>query len=893
MARRAVEAALSKRNAKKIEIVTGVSATAESKPPAAKAQGAAATGAAGVHDDAMGFVDDILALGLGILAMVLARAVEPGIRDLFQLPKQLYLAQGAAILVALVGAMAWMGRPLRARPSAVVYSFAAFIGAVLLSMLVAPHHTGGVLSLFAEYDAHRWLAAGAVFGVTLVAIRKPRHIWYLAGGLVLGGLIVSLIGIGEQHNILGLLPEPRWTVISKPGSTFGNRNMAAQVVVTMLPACYVAIAVGVRWWVHGRKALAIAVLTVASLSMDIFLYYLMLTVTRSAWLGALIGAAGAATAWAVGLWLARRDQAQQAAAGGGDAEPLVAASGDRSSSRPGLFGAAAKQVLIPLATVVAIHGVVGLAADRMRPAAAEVDEGDGKRSQSVPALVKSFFEFGANHYRWRFGMLASSWEAMKAEPLGGGAGNWRVIYPKYLTKREKNEMFTIAKQPIRAHNDFLQIGSEYGVHGLLAFLALLGSAAWVTARVVRRAAARRSVEGGEATLAFAAMGSLIGILAICGDGMASFPLQLPVPTFLFALHLGIIAAADDLLRPSTGDDRPRRWSQGAAIGVFAAGLITLIYLEGMGSNPGLHGRWMIAERGFTRARNLQKSGQASQGLTEIRKAIAANPHDFQNHFIEALCLNSLGQTKDAIDSLHRSLALYPNLLNAWVNVAMFSARVGDKARMNEAVDRSLELKPDELIALNVRLNSLHDAGENAKIVELVAKQVPGYQEYRTSGNWPVDDGGQLLGAYKQSLNHGLKAARKLGDAKVVVKWLEILDDLGIPNDGRTQEAKDKEWRERALEVAEGYRKLNQADKALPWARRAAELARNDFADAKRLYALTLALNGQFADADHEARVAVRLSAASRDTLVQELKDNQGKAKDAAAWASLLTAVSGL
>lgn len=883
---------MAKYNGKKIEVVSGANASSETKPKVVKSPGGTAA-PAGASEDALGFVDDVLALSLGLLAMVLARAVEPGIRDLFQLPKQLYLAQGAAILVALVGALAWMGRPLRARPSMVVYSFAAFVGAVMLSMLVAPHHTGGVLSLFAEYDAHRWIAAAGVFGVTLVAIRKPRHIWYLAGGLILGGLIVSLIGIGEQHNILGLLPEPRWTVISKPGSTFGNRNMAAQVVVTMLPACYVAIAAGVRWWVHGRKALAIAVLTVASLSMDIFLYYLMLTVTRSAWLGALIGAAGAATAWAVGLWLARRDQRAVHPAAAAESEPSAALALEPAPRRPGLFGAAAKQVMVPLLTVVAIHAVVGIAADRMSPAAAEVDVGDSKRSQSVPALVKSFFEFGANHYRWRFGMLASSWEAMKAEPLGGGAGNWRVIYPKYLTMREKNEMFTIAKQPIRAHNDFLQIGSEYGVHGLLAFLALLGSAAWVTARVVRRAAARKSADGGEATLAFAAMGSLIGILAICGDGMASFPLQLPVPTFLFALHLGIIAAADDLLRPETAEDRPKRWPQGAAIGLFAAGLVTLIYLEGMGSSPGLHGRWMIAERGFTKARNLQKSGQAGQGLVEIRKAIAVNPHDFQNHFIEALCLNSLGQTKEAIDSLHRSLALYPNLLNAWVNVAMFSARVGDKARMNEAVDRALELKPDELIALNVRLNALNDAGESAKVIALVAKQVPGYQEYRASGNWPQDDGGQLLGAYKQSLNHGLKAARKLGDAKVVVNWLEILDELGIPNDGRTQEAKEKEWRERALEIAEGYRKLGQAEKALPWAQRAAELARNGHADAKRLYALTLALNGKFEEADHEARVAVRVDRSSRDALVQELKDNQGKAKDAAAWANLLGAVSGL
>lgn len=871
---------MSSKKATKIEVVTAKSepakpAVAEPRSPGSK-PGAAA-------DDSLGFVDDVLALGLGILAMVLARAVEPGIRDLFQLPKQLYLAQGAAILVALVGALAWMGRPLRARPSAIVYSFGAFMAAMLMSLLIAPHHTGGVLSLFAEYDAHRWLAAAAVFGVTLVAVRKPRHIWYLVGGLVLGGLIVSLIGIGEQHNILGLLPEPRWTVISKPGSTFGNRNMAAQVVVTMLPACYVALAVGVRWWVHGKKLLALAVLVAASLSLDIFLYYLMLTVTRSAWLGALLGGGGAAVSWTVGLLLARRDQKLQA--------------NQEGTPSSGLFGAARNHVLVPLVTVLALHAVIGMAADRMRPAAAAVEVGDQKRAQTVPELISSFTEFGANHYRWRFGMLASSWEAMKAEPLGGGAGNWRVIYPKYLTVREKNEMFTIAKQPIRAHNDFLQIGSEYGVHGLLAFLALLASAGFVTIRVVRRAANlgqdKQLGEGGAATLAFAALGSLIGILAICGDGMASFPLQLPVPTFLFALHLGIIAAADDLLRPQGEDDKPKRWPQGAAIGVFVAGLFTLIYLEGMGTSPGLHGRWMIAERGFTRARNLQKSGQAGQGLIEIRKAIAVNPHDFQNHFIEALCLNSLGKTSEAIDSLHRSLALYPNLLNAWVNVAMFSARIGDTARMNEAIDRALELKPDELIALNVRLNKLNEAGDSQKLIALVAKQVPGYQDYRKSGNWPVDDGGQLLGAYKQSLNHGLKAARKINDYKTIAAWSEILDELGIPNDGRTQDAKDKEWRERAVEIAEAYRKLDQADKALPWAKKAAELSRNGFPENKRLYAIVLAEKGNFTDALHEAQVAVALDRGGRETLVQELKASRAKAKDGAAMDQLIASVSAL
>lgn len=58
-------------------------------------------------------MDDALALWLGILCIWLPRIVEIGIRDLFQLPKQLILAEGAWFAIVLATIMAWAGRPLR------------------------------------------------------------------------------------------------------------------------------------------------------------------------------------------------------------------------------------------------------------------------------------------------------------------------------------------------------------------------------------------------------------------------------------------------------------------------------------------------------------------------------------------------------------------------------------------------------------------------------------------------------------------------------------------------------------------------------------------------------------------------------------------------------------
>ncbi len=845
---------------------------------------------AGGDDELGGWLEDAIPLGLGLLIVVLARVVTPNIRDLFQLPKQLYLADGAALLVALVGALAWMGRPLRFRTSPMVWAGVAFMAAMAMSLVTAPKQTGGMLSIFARYDAHRWLAAGAIFWVTLVGVRRPRHVWYLMGGLMIGGLVVSLIGIGEQHNILGLMPEKRWVIISKPGSTFGNRNMAAQVVAAMLPACYVAMAMAVRWFVHRRTVLAVCVLVPAAITLDLFLYYLILTVTRSAWAGAILGLLAAGSAWVLGVVMAHRQSS--------DAEPVVDVPSEVPVAPPvrGLMQSRLKDLAVPIAGLVLLTGGVAMVADHYKPAAETVEEGDQKRNKTVPQLVKSFFEFGSDHYRWRFGMLASSWEAMKAEPLGGGAGNWRVMYPKYLTQREKNEMFTIAKQPIRAHNDVLQVGAEFGFQGVIALFALLLSAFGLTARAIYRAAKVTSERAeGAALLSFAAMGSLIGIVAIMGDAMASFPLQLPVPTFLFCLHLGLIAAADGLLAPPEPvAERNRGWPQWVAVSTVTLGLGSLVFLEGFGSSEGLHGRWLIAEHGFTDARNSQKRGQASQGLVEIGRAIDINPDDFQNHFIEALCLNSMGKTKEAIDSLHRSLALYPNLLNAWVNVAMFSARIQDKARMNEAIDKALALKPDELVALNVRLSDYNQQGKHGDVIALVAKQVPGYQAYRASGKWPLDDNGQLLGSYKQTLTHGIAAARKLDKWAELAAWLDHLDAVGVPDDGRSEEAKRKEKRERASEIAEALRKQAKYTEALPWAKRAAELAMHEYPELKRNYALTLAWAGKFDDAAHEGAVAVSLDRGEKDKLitgVQAMRES-GK-RDGAALDKLTQALQAL
>jgi tetratricopeptide (TPR) repeat protein len=452
------------------------------------------------------------------------------------------------------------------------------------------------------------------------------------------------------------------------------------------------------------------------------------------------------------------------------------------------------------------------------------------------------------------------------------------------------------------------------VHGLLAMLALIGMAVWLTARAT--AAAAENDTDGAAWLAYGSAAGVAAIFGICGDALFSFPLQLPAPTFLFALHLGVIGAAEAQLsgRKMWGEDDevargPQPAGTGVKWGLTAVAVAGLMFLNGFGNWEGLHPRWMVAEHGFTKGRSLQKNGRASEGLTEIRRAIQYNPDDFQNHFIEGLNLNSLGRTQEAIKSIENSLALYPYLLNAWVNLAMFNARLDNDKAMNAAIDKALALKPDELVALNVRADWLMERGQHKEALALLARHVappPGgkvdpakplhkmsYVEYRMAGHFPPDDP-QVLAQYIRTLKNAAKAAQQLERWNDVAACTEALLREPIPNDGRSEFDKRMEWMRRHGDMADALGKAGRWQEAVEHARLAAELAQSDKAAPKIQYGHVLARTGDIEGAKREYRIGVRMD----KSLLAEATEQLGKLKvdepgKAGAWDNILAEVRAL
>jgi putative inorganic carbon (HCO3(-)) transporter len=129
-----------------------------------------------------------------------------------------------------------------------------------------------------------------------------------------------------------------------------------------------------------------------------------------------------------------------------------------------------------------------------------------------------------------------------------------LLYPLFLVGPDT--------QWLHVHNTYLQIGSEMGIPGLIAFVALLFA---IGAALTRQAASRIRPAPWRTTLALGLLGSLI-VFAV--HGLVDAPLASPKLTVLFFGLLGLMAAVSS--EPAQGGpsgvlrkDRPEHMESGS------------------------------------------------------------------------------------------------------------------------------------------------------------------------------------------------------------------------------------------------------------------------------------------------------------------------------------------
>jgi O-antigen ligase len=430
-------------------------------------------------------------------------------------------------------------RPLGAAVVAVaVTAVAAAVAAALRAPVGAP------------YAAAELARGAAILGVAFAAAEAARDARWrgrLTDAIQLGAGLVSLIGLGQHVRLLPFtIP-----VISLPGSTFGNRNMAAEAIAMSVPFGLAALL--------GRAPASSRPLLPAVL-LFVDLLFLAATRARGAWLGVGLG---------VLAFLAVR-------------RPKL--------SRAGVFAA------LPLGAALLLAAIVPGTWSRH-------DSRDTKRFEPGARVVLEALDPASPVARTRLGLWRRTLAMYAAHPLlGVGPGNFPILFPLYAEPGASADGVMSANViPRRPHDEPLERLAETGPFGLAALLAFYLAAFVVARRLGAELDGPSTGEPSRAGLSAAAAGSLA---AGFGCGLVAFPLAMPETALLAGVALGLLAEPGATEQPATRPGAAR-----AAAIVLAA---VLVGAAAIGAARGVAASYFVgrAERVRDRMESLSWLGRA-------------------------------------------------------------------------------------------------------------------------------------------------------------------------------------------------------------------------------------------------------------------------------------------
>jgi len=305
---------------------------------------------------------------------------------------------------------------------------------------------------------------------------------------------------------------------------------------------------------------------------------------------------------------------------------------------------------------------------------------------------------------------------MIANPLTGvGAGAWEVQIPLYQRIGEGMET------DYYAHNEFLQLLSEYGVVAGGLFIAVLLAYLLISAGKTWR------LQGdGLAEAPLRAM-TLVSLLALLIVSNAGFPWRLASTGTLFALCLAVMAASDARLDiRESFFAAPLRWRPGLskAVLVWLLGCTVLAaYITQRAAEAerkivhAIHLARAAAQTGNYEAKQLTE--RKTQWLQGLREGIAINPHLRKLTPMVADQLAVVGDWANVVWILESVVTSRPNVADLWADIVLGYMQLGQSSRANDALKQLLRLQPDTPRTLALEVMVLSRFGNKAQAAKML------------------------------------------------------------------------------------------------------------------------------------------------------------------------------
>lgn len=598
--------------------------------------------------------------GIIILVVLAPLVFFPSLVNLYRLPKVAFISLFVAGLLWL-----WLllliqeKRDKAAFPLATPLILYLTISAVSLIQAINPFEGVFALSQKLTYIFLFWLAVNH-----LKTKEKMEAVLLWNTGVA---FVVSLVGI--YQSLGGDIP--RLVNLASPGSTFGNKNTAAQYILLSLPFPYMFFfSTSDR---QKERLFAICAATITT--------YLLYTGTRAAWAGCVAATFAITISLRVkrSLWESR--------------------------------GAAFKAVLWD--KKMALGGIV-LFAVLMNwiPPYVISDFQEHNRSPAVIRFSAAALELDQDSsFINRIAMWANTLEMFKDHPLlGVGKGNFKILYPAYAEKKIKDPVFSARLQPREAHNDYIELLAETGIFGLLSFVlicVLIALKLW------------QSLPGkNDPYWAKLILSLSFPFIALLVTAALDFPFELPVSEAFFWLLSGLlwISCEENSLTTNSSlstEDRaapPRRRAPLPPASVLVgllAGLSILI--------AAMNITFLRAEFHFSRGVRLVNEDRLELGMQELRQAEFLNPTTHRYPFFRGLAALRAGRYQEAIEANLRSLRRHPYYLNTYTNLGSAYAFTGKIQEAEKAWRKAFEIWPDHNDARNnlAALYSLHGMKDEA------------------------------------------------------------------------------------------------------------------------------------------------------------------------------------
>lgn len=632
------------------------------------------------------------------IAFALVLAVGTAFNGLYFPNEQLIYLLIVAALVVILLFVAGVPRPLLRGP--LDWLVLGFVGCYALSLAVAVHPNAALQAVLLR--AMYFLVFWAVAQLTA---RSPQLRPILLWGLLLGGAIVTVIGIGAAA---GTIPYP--------GAFLGGR-IYSSIQYPDSAAAYLAatafIAIGFKLserrpvvrMLYGLSATSSIMVFVFALSRGAEIVFVPVVL------------------FLVGVWILRRNGALAVDAAAAIVIPLIGVAASVLPYTHGLRDITAKSghgpllVWSALAAALIVSCVLDLGWMRLRRVSARTQLGfaigAGAALVVLATVADVTLHLGHTIFA-RLGHLSpdvyNAWSRIRwwrdalrivvRHPiLGVGGGGWNAVYHSV----QSYGYFTT-----QVHNGWIQVWVATGTVGLLVWLGIIGFGALAVVRAFRQANDPDRV-------------LLIGVAAAAAmillHGFLDFTLEIPAIAIAFWAMLGIFRSFGPPVAASRGAEPTLlRLSWGHA--AMAVGLVMAVALAST---------QLASQHALSAGSRLADDGNYPAGIARFKEAVSLDPWSVTAHLdlaeLDAAAMNLASDTASyqsaAATQYGEAVALDPYNVSTRTAYASFLRSLGDEAEAFTQLKQVLADGP----FLPSTYEEVAIAGIDAGLQDLVQKDI--------------------------------------------------------------------------------------------------------------------------------------------------------------------------